>query len=77
MTPNYLDIPGAYEHLRSLGLEDLTLRQVRRMADEGVLPFFNGLNGKRRIAANVIDETLNELQAAAIARVKAKKEMEN
>ena len=77
MTPNYLDIPGAHEHLRSLGFKDLSIRQVRRMADEGVLPFFPGLNGKRTIEESLIDEMLRERQAEAVARVKAKKEMEN
>lgn len=77
MTLNYLDISGAHQHLVDLGHKDLSLRQVRRMADEGVLPFFSGLNGTRRIEENLIDEMLQELQAAAVARVKTKKEMEN
>jgi hypothetical protein len=77
MMPNYLDIPGALEHLISLGFKDLTLRQVRRMADEGVLPFFIGFNGTRSIEASLIDKILQERQAAAIARVRANKEMEN
>ncbi|PZU87893.1 MAG: hypothetical protein DI527_18160 [Chelatococcus sp.] len=66
-----LDFAAVAAELDRLGIRQrsglpLTERQVRRMADNGRLPFFHGPQGFRLLMRSALHQTVQSWQAAAL-----------
>jgi hypothetical protein len=70
--PQYLNVAGAHGFLSELGFK-VSVRQVRRLFDEGGLPVFSmrGARAQRReryISRQVLEDHFNSLQEKAIQK---------
>lgn len=61
----YLDFYATSAELEKLGFGKVTYRQVRRMADQGKLPFFRGMDGRRYIGRSVLHAAMRQRQDEA------------